>query len=218
MPKRVYLFGDEGGDLVFRNGNGNSNYFLIATVAMDSCSVGEEILELRRELAWQGTHLEMFHATSDKQRVRDRVFDVIAQSSIRIDATILDKHKAQSHLQADPLLFYKEAWYLHAKYVVRSVCSPLDDLFVVASKLQINKKRDAVKHAVADVIGQVSPTAIFHSAFFSAASDPCLQIADYAAWAIQRKWELNDSRSYDLIEPLIYSTFEPFRNGNKRYY
>ena len=218
MAKRVYLFGDEGGDLVFRRGNGNSRYFLIATVTMESCSIGEELLQLRRELAWQGTHLEMFHATSDKQRVRDRVFDKIAQSPIRIDATILDKTKAMDHLRSNPVQFYKEAWYLHAKYVVPKVCEPLDDLFVVASKLHINKKKDAVKHAVADVVEQVSPTAVFHSAFFPAVSDPCLQVADYAAWALQRKWELNDTRSYDLIKQLVASAFEPFLVGAKTFY
>jgi hypothetical protein len=27
-------------------------------------------------------------------------------------------------------------------------------------------------------------------------SDPCLQVADYCTWAIQRKWERGDERSH----------------------
>ena len=66
----------------------------------------------------------------------------------------------------DPLRFYKEAWYLHFKYVAPRVCNSLDDLFVVVSSLQINKKKQAVKQAVEDVVSQASPAAVFHSAFF----------------------------------------------------
>jgi len=215
---RVYVFGDEAGDLVFQRGVGRSQYFVIGTATMGDCALGDDLTKLRRELAWQGMQLEMFHATADKQRVRNRVFDLIANADVRIDATILDKTKAQDHLRVDPLYFYKEAWYLHFKYVAPRVCGTLDDLFVVASSLQIQRRRQAVKHAVADVVRQVSPTAVFHTAFFSAMSDPCLQVADYATWAVQRRWESDDDRSYELIKHKVKSTFEPFETGQTIYY
>lgn len=215
---RVYVFGDEGGDLTFKRKAGASQYFIIGTATMGNCSVGDELLELRRELAWQRVQLEMFHAAADKQRVRNRVFDIIAQADIRIDATILDKTKTMDHLRANPIRFYKTAWYLHFKYVAPRICTALDELFVVASSLQINNKKQAVSQAVADVVDQVAPTAVFHSAFFSAVSDPCLQVADYVTWAIQRKWELGDDRSYDLIRHQIATTFEPYKWGPKVYY
>lgn len=215
---RVYVFGDEAGDLTFKHGSGISEYFIVGTATMADCSVGERVLDLRRELAWQGMQLEMFHACEDKQRVRDRVFDVIAQSDVRVDATILHKPKTQPHLANDPLRFYKEAWYLHFKYVTPRVCNSLDDLFVVVSSLQINRKKQAVKQAVEDVVRQASPTAVFHSAFFSAVSDPCLQVADYVTWAIQRQVERDDDRSYNLIRHLIRSEFQPFLRGENTYY
>jgi hypothetical protein len=215
---RVYVFGDEAGDLTFRRGAGISEYFIVGTATMADCSVGQAVLDLRRELAWQGMQLEMFHACEDKQRVRDRVFDVIAQSNVRVDATILHKPKAQPHLANDPLRFYKEAWYLHFKYVAPRVCNSLDDLFVVVSSMQINRKKHAVKQAVEDIVRQASPTAVFHSAFFSAVSDPCLQVADYVTWAIQRKFERGDERSYNLVKHLVRSEFQPFLQGQKTYY
>lgn len=215
---RVYVFADEGGDFVFKRGRGISRYFIIGTATMPDCTVGTSIIDLRRELAWNDVVLEQFHATSDKQRVRDRVFDVIARSGVRIDATILDKTKTQDHLRADPLRFYKEAWFLHFKYVAQGVAGSLDELFVVASSLEIKRKKQAIHWAVKDVVQQVSPTAVFHTAFWSAASDPCLQVADYAIWAIQREYEMGDSRSYDLIRHLVKSAFEPFKSGPKTYY
>jgi hypothetical protein len=219
MARRVYIFADEGGDLVFKPpGNGVSRYFTIGTVTMADCSVGAELLRLRRELAWSGSILPAFHATTDKQRVRDRVFKVLAQADFRLDATILDKRKAQDHLRADPLYFFQEAWYLHAKWIAPRVVRPADELLVVASSLQINRKKKAAAYAVRDVVSQVSPTARSHVAFWPASNDPCLQAADYATWAIQRKYESGDTRSYDLISSKIKSEFQPFLVGTKVYY
>jgi hypothetical protein len=215
---RVYVFADEGGDFVFKRGAGISNYFMIGTATMSDCTIGTALVDLRRELAWNGLVLDQFHAHNDKQRVRDRVFDVIAASDVRIDVTILDKTKTQDHLRANPLRFYKQAWYLHFKYVAQGIAGSLDELFVVTSSLQIKRKKIAIHTSVRDVVQQVSPTALFHTAFWPAISDPCLQVADYATWAIQRKYEMGDTRSYDLIKPLIKTEFEPFKLGPKTYY
>jgi hypothetical protein len=62
---------------------------------MADTTVGKDLLDLRRELAWASVVLPSFHAASDKQRVRDRVFDLIARAKLRVDATILDKMKTQ---------------------------------------------------------------------------------------------------------------------------
>lgn len=218
MGKRVYVFGDEAGDLTFEPPRqGVSRYFMIGTVALDECSVGDHLLALRRELAWNGVHIDQFHATSDKQRVRDRVFDVLAAADFRFDVTILDKRKAYDYLRGDPLRFYKTAWWLHFKYVGQQVVGPLDELLVVASSLQINKRKKIVHRAIHDVVSQESPTLVFHTAFAQAMSDPCLQAADYVTWAIQRKYERGDTRSYELVASKIASEFEPFSGGAYQY-
>jgi NADH:ubiquinone oxidoreductase subunit H len=83
---------------------------------------------------------------------------------------------------------------MHFKYVARQVVGPLDELLVVASALQINRKKKLVHRAVHDVVSQVSPTVIFHTAFARAMSDPCLQAADYLTWAVQRTNTGSDRR------------------------
>jgi hypothetical protein len=198
---RVYVFADEGGDLVFKRGLGISQYFVIGTATMPDPAVGTNLLELRRELAWNGVVLPEFHAHNDKQRVRDRVFDVIVQSGVRVDATVLDKTKTQDHLRADPLRLYKEAWYLHFKYVAPRVCGSLDELFVVTSSLQIKRKKQAIDEAVRDVVQQVSPTAVFHTAFWPAISDPCLQVAAMAAREDWQALELDREREREEPNP-----------------
>lgn len=190
---------------------------MIGTIALDDCNLGNQLLDLRRDLAWKGIQLPQFHATSDKQRVRDRVFSGLAIADFRFDVTILDKRKAYDYLRADSLRFYKTAWYLHFKYVAPKLVGPLDELLVVASSLQINKKKKAVHEAVADVVNQVSPTVVFHTAFAPAMSDPCLQIADYMTWAVQRLYESGDARAYNLVKHKIASEFEPYISGVLQY-
>lgn len=215
---RIHTFADEAGDFTFKDKAGASKYFIIGTVTMDDCALGEELQALRRELAFRGRVLETFHASYDRQDVRDEVFKLIAASNIRIDATILDKRKTQPHLVQNPVRFYKQAMFMHFKYVVPRVTNRSDELLVVASSLQIKKKKGVIAEAVEDVIDQVAHARRHVTAFHQANTDPCLQLADYATWAIQRRFEMNDDRSYDLIKHLVASEFQPFKYGSKTYY
>lgn len=166
-------------------------------------------------------------STSCTPPATDNTFATAPSSSsplrtFAFDATILDKRKAKDDLRRDPFYFYKLAWYLHFKYVASKIAGPNDELLVVASSLQIKRKRKSTKagvhEAITEVVNQVSPTVTCHCAFSPAATDPCLQVADYLTWAIQRKYESEDTRSYDLIEHLIKSEFEPFKRATKLFY
>ena len=140
-----------------------------------------------------------------------------SRGKFRIDATILEKSKAQQHLQ-DERALYKMAWYLHFKHVAPAVATSDDRLFVVASSLGTKKKRGSFHTAVDDVVRQVSPCSSHRVAFWPAESDPCLQVVDYCVWAIQRKWERDDDRSYDLIAEKIQSEFDVWSIGTTHYY
>ncbi|MGH8905258.1 MAG: DUF3800 domain-containing protein [Egibacteraceae bacterium] len=215
---RVYVFEDEAGDFTFERKQGASRYFIVGTATMGDCGLGERLLALRRELMWQGTVLEQFHATADRQRTRDEVFKLIAASDIRVDATVVDKAKTQDHLRADYPSFYREALYLRFKHLIPAVADRRDDLAVVASSLRIKKMRAALAESVHDVVARVARTRRHISAFHQTSTDPCLRVADYVTWAIQRRHESADERSYELIRHLIKSEFEPFRFGPITYY
>jgi len=216
---RKYVFADESGNFDFSRGTGASKYFILTTITAESCQVGDALLGLRRELAWQGLGLDSeFHATTDKQAVRDQVFQVLAKHDFRIDATILEKAKAKPTIRSSDERFYQMAWFLHMKYVAPRVIRDDDELLVVGASLGTKKRRAIFHAAVTDVIQQVSPTAISQVASWDAVSDPCLQAADYSAWAIQRKWESGDDRSYVLIAQKIRSEFEVFQLGRTLYY
>lgn len=45
--------------------------------------------------------------------------------------------------------------------------------------------------------------------------EPCLVVADYCTWAIQRKWERNDARSQILLADKIASETKIEVSGNE---
>jgi hypothetical protein len=212
-----YVFADEAGNFDFSRQPGASRYFILCTIASTDCDVGDALLSLRRELGWRGLHLDrVFHATEDPQAVRDEVFALLAGMDCWVDATILEKSKAQAHLK-DQAQLYKMAWFLHFKKLVWHMSSS-DRLFVAASSLGTKKARHALHAAVDEVVLQLSPCRSHRVAFWPADSDPCLQVADYCTWAIQRRWERGDERSHALIAPKIRSEFDVWQRGQEHYY
>lgn len=218
---RVYVFGDEAGNFDFARKQGASLWFIIGTLTVGSTTHLDELTTLHRELAWQGASLDSaFHATEDKPVVRDQVFSLLQRVDFRFDATILEKPKTLPRIAADPERFYKQAWFLHFKYVAPRILSRDDELLVVAATLGTKKRKKAFLAAVDDVVWQSAwqRTLNYQVASWPAESDPCLQAADYCTWAVQRKYERNDDRSYQLIQNKIATEFRPFDMGTQVFY
>ena len=208
---RKHIYADEAGNFDFSRNRGATRYFILTTVSIDDHGIEAELLELRRKLAWSGVELTgEFHATEDPQLVRDRVFDVLRRYNFRIDSTILDKPKAYERIRASDEEFYKYAWYYHMKYVAPLVADSKDDLMVIAASIGTKRKERDFLFAIRDVTRQTSLARSIRANMWPAATDPCLQVADYCCWAIQRKWERNDGRSHRLIEDKISSEYDLF--------
>ena len=194
---RRYVFADECGNFDFSRNRGASKYFILTTVTTDNVGVGNALLALRRDLAWRGIGLNAeFHATTDQQVVRDGVFALLAAHDFRVDSTIFEKSKAKPEVRRTDDQFYKLALYLHMKHVAPAVAQPSDELFVVGASLGTKKRRSLFHAAINDVVRQVAATTAHKAACWDCTSDPCLQVADYCAWVIQRKWESGDPRSH----------------------
>lgn len=215
----VYVFGDEAGNFDFSRGPGASRFFLLTTVTMLDCGIATALLDLRRQLAWDGLELkDGFHATEDRQAVRDRVFRVLAGYEFRIDATILDKPKAEPQIRTSREAFYEIAWYHHLKYVAPILVKPGDELHLIAASLGSAAERRSFHNAIEGVVKTRMVNVTCRTAFWPAAVDPCIQVADYCSWAVQRKWEKGDCRSYDLIQDKIRSEYDVFERGTRLYY
>jgi len=212
-----FVFADEAGNFDFSSNRGASRYFILTTVTMGDCRTGDALAHLRRQLTWKGINLQQpFHATDDPPAVRAAVFDLLKRSPIRVDATVLEKRKAEPHLQSQ-LALYKMGWFMHLKFVAPQVATSQDRLLVVAASLGTKKTRQLFSAAVDDVVQQVSP-ARHRVAFWAADSDPCIQVADYCSWAVQRSWERGDSTFLEMLGSKVKTNKDIWEPGTTYYY
>jgi hypothetical protein len=221
MPNK-FIFADEAGCFTFNRDPNVSKFFILCTVLMDDCSVGTSLLNLRRDLAWKGGFElgEYFHATTEKQAVRDEVFRVIMSHDFTVQATVMEKCKAQPQVKESKARCYKYAYYFHFKYGIIPLLNKQSEALVTTASLGQRKERVAFQSAVSDVMNQTKRAKEWKADFMPCHADPCLQVADYCAWAIQRKWESNgkDVRSYDIIKNRILYEYDLFKPGTKQYY
>lgn len=68
----------------------------------------------------------------------------------------------------------------------------------------------AVKTALSAMLPEQVKYRVLHHASRSSFG---LQVADYCNWAIYRKWEREDERSYELIRTRVRSEFDIFRQN-----
>lgn len=216
---RVHVFADEAGNFDFSRKADASRYFILTTVASGDCRSGDALMALRRQLRMEGLLEDKpFHASEDRQSVRDRVFAELAGHAFRVDSTILEKCKAQPQTRHSDAAFYQLAWYLHFKHVAPRIVRPGDELLVVGASVGTKARRAAFRGAIERVARQVTGGLNHKVACWDAAGEPCLQVADYCSWAVQRKWERADPRSHTLIAAKISSEFDAFGPGTVNYY
>ena len=216
-----YIYADETGDLDFSGNPDAAPYFGVgtATFAGPHGSALAEGLELRCRLEAGGVRLPRgFHAVYDSHRTRAEVFPAIQRQAPRFDTTFLAKSAAYAHVRSySKTHVYKLAVYLHLKWVLTQMLTPLDDAFLILGSLQTAGKRDAVREAVADVcaqVGSIRGNAVV-PCIWDAPSSWGIQVADYGLWAVQR-----DLMGYacewlnPCIAPTLRSRFMPWGTAN----
>lgn len=219
--KEKFAFADEAGCFTFERKQGASEYFIICTVTLTDLSIRQSIDELRRRLVWEEAPIgDYFHATTDKQVVRDAVFETLLKHDFQVQAQICEKAKAQPHTRKTKARFYQYPLYYLFNHGLRPHLKKGDALHVTAAAIGTKKERIAFTNALDDVLTQTAYNVPWVVDFRPSHCDPCLQLADYCAWAIQRKFETarKDLRSYDLIKDRITYEYEMWAHGTKLYY
>ncbi len=220
---RKYMFSDESGDLQCRADPNVSKYFSVGTLTVTQAQTADiraAMINLRDELAWRSQGLDTtFHATTDKQAIRDEVFKVLATLDFRFDITLLEKRKSQPNIRTDEPTLFKYAWYYHLKYIAPRVFAANDEVLIVAAELGTKKMRKAFRGAIEDVMTQCLDYRVKRTlAFWRDESEAGLLAVDYLTWAVTRFYERQDRRSYDLIRDRVHSEFDLFSWGRTYYY
>jgi hypothetical protein len=164
------------------------------------------LTRLRYALMADGLELERFHATDDRQAVRDRVFAVLAEvGGFEIDLLVADKHEMHPELR-DPFEFYCR----HGQAIMEAALDrprhASEHIAVITDTLPLQRERKALGKAFRMAIRKSLDEQSFCIVHHGSGSHAGLQAVDYCTWAFQRMLK-GDGRAYALVEPWVKSVW-----------
>jgi hypothetical protein len=207
----LYVFLDESGNLDFSEAG--TRYLVFAAITLTRPFPWDGALaSLKYDVVEQGTDVEYFHAAEDRQVVRNGVFGVISRhlSAFRLDTLVVDKKDVGPEFRAVEKLYPAMVGQLLRRALREAAEGGYSDIILTTDSIPVRRDRKAVEKAVKTALAQVLPSTcryrVFHHASKSSAS---LQIVDYCTWAVFKRWERGDTRSYDVVRPALRTELPP---------
>lgn len=191
---------------------------MACVVALAPLESAAKLNSLKYDLLAEGYDVSSFHASEDRQFIRDRVFPVIdGLRNIRAHVIYGDKHFAA------PSLYSAEDLYsLFGKAIMKFALMAYDNdryhqVVVLFDQALSNKKQGSFMAAVKPELKRLRKP--FRIYFHQMKTDANGQIADYICWAKYVELERNESRPWQAIQRTLQPTsFNIFRYGHTRYY
>jgi len=214
----IFIFFDESGNLDF-SPTGTRYYFFGALTTRTPAKLVGPLNELRYDLIGSGLEIEYFHATEDKQAVRNEVFDrIVKVGSFEYDCIVIEKRKLNPILHIPQRFYPQFASYLLQYIFNRYQDDPAERIVVITDKIPVKRKRKAIEKAFMTYIRQNLQSRPFSILHHRSASHAGLQAADYCNWAIHKKWKDNERRPYNLIRQFIKSELDILQTGSEHFY
>jgi hypothetical protein len=213
----TFLFFDESGNFDFSPG-GTRFVVFGALTTRNPGPLLRPLSDRRYELIAGGIEIEAFHATEDKQVVRDRVFEIIkGVRGVEFDAVIVEKAKV------DPALYDVSKFYpTFSQPLLTAIFNRHQDagerVVIITDRLPLKRTKNAVEKAFKTFIRQNFSDRLFTILHHSSLSHACLQAADYCTWAVCRKWRDNELRPYAEIGHLVKTEVDVLEGLTQRYY
>lgn len=204
MPT-LHIHLDEAGNWHFTP-RGSKHFILAIAWTFEPEPLAHALTGLRFSMLAEGTNLECFHASPDRQTTRDRVVrTMLADQRWNYAAVVVEKRKINPVLR-EPHRFYPKFASILLKFVLRGrVGRDATKLLIYADRLPIDTKdrREAVLKAMKTTCAECKPGVEHHVFSHPTESNKWLQVVDYCCWAVWKKWEFGDTRTYDQLHPRL---------------
>lgn len=218
MPT-LHIHLDESGNFTF-SPKGTKYYIFAVAWTFNPQALATSLINLRFKLLKQGHDLPFFHAAPDRQVNRDAVISTItAHDDWKWVAVVIEKSKVNPTLR-EPHKFYPKFAAIPLRFVLRGRRDSSSKVMVYTDKLPVKKHRESVEKTIKAVCRYELPSGVpFCIYHHPSMSNTWLQIADYCAWALARKWEIKDERTYSTLkENLEREELDALRGGDCHYY
>lgn len=229
--KNLYIFIDESGNFDF-SPTGTKYFALTSISTISPLKDRGKLLNYHYKLLCTGTDEEYFHATEDKQDIRDEFYSLVSEfDDYFIDSVIAQKNKANPSLYIEKYNkrgreiikttgedFYRIVCQTLLRYIFsRFEKTDIDKIIVVLDALFTKNKRQIILKFLKSYLKQYSNKP-FYIYFHQSKADINCQIADYCGWAIYVKNDRNETRPHTQIKNKIKSEFSIFERGQTTYY
>lgn len=217
----LYIFLDESGNYDFsKKGTEYLCYTAVTTFNPNQESLIIPLNKLKYELISECLDIELYHASEDRQIVRNKVFDILSKfNNFDVDSILIEKRKTNLILRSIekiyPKIYECLLRYIYNRYKKYGI----DNLIIIIDSVPIKKKREICKKALKNNLKKLFGKEIKYKVLHHASkSNYYLQIADYCCWAIYVKWSKKEMRPYKKIQNMLKNEFDYFRYGTTIYY
>lgn len=206
MKKTLYLFIDESGNFDFSS-SGTKHFVLTCLKTSTPYIDRNKLLRLKYKLLSSDINQEFFHATEDKQIVRNLVFKLI--KSLRDDTNsyslVIKKENIKKSLH-DPLKFYELVCLNLVRNVLsKSKADEYRKVVIILGSIFIKNKQSSILKTLKQYL-KSNFSIPFGIYFHKSQSDLNSQLADYFGWAVYVKFERNELRPINEIKSKIKTT------------
>lgn len=202
MTTTLHIHLDESGNWAF-NKKGTKYLVLTAAWTYDPQPLAHSLTALRFGLLRGGQDIESFHAAPQLQAIRDLVVGtLIGQDNWAFGAVLVEKAKVNPSIY-EPARFYPIFAGILMRFILRGRgANRASRALIYADTLPMdtNAKRQGVLKTIHGAMKAELPGKPYHIFSHCHQSNCWIQAVDYCCWAIQRKWEQGDSRTYDQLK------------------
>lgn len=216
----LFLYLDESGNYTFSKTG--TEYLIYSSLAVTNpYNLYDNLCNLEKKLKKKNINLSAkgcFHATEDKQVVRDEVYKILRrEKSYEVDSVIIEKCKANPAVR-DPYKLYPKVYGILLKYVLHRY-SDVSKVVIFLDEAPIQKKKDAMKKGINETLKSIlGKDKRYHVIFLPAVFSYGLQAVDYIAWGLYKKrgnWgDKMDLRPYKEIKSKVKSELDLFESGD----
>jgi len=195
---KIYVYIDESGDL----GRFGSNYFTIAGVVVKNPIILKRIIKKarHRKLKKKIKELPELKANKTNRVVREYILKKVAKSDLTIFAIVVDKSKIFNHLYDVKDRLYN----FICGILINEIAREGTDICVVIDKKHTNTLiRENFNHYISKKITGRYPHIRLEIKHRDSQATPELQVVDFVAWAINRRYNSGDDSYYRIIEGKI---------------
>lgn len=213
---KAYIFMDESGDLGFDfSKKGTSKFFIVTFLfTTDRRSLEKVVKKTFRSLPTkvQKTHTGCLHANKEKPSTITKLLTLLNQQEISILTIYLNKKKVYTKLQDEKHILYNYVTNILLDRIYTKKLIPTNaSIELIASQRETNKFLNTNFQNYLTTQVKNNHKLDLSITIKPSRSDKCLQVVDFACWAIYRKIQHQDNHYAFLLKEKIVEENPLFR-------